>query len=300
MTNWIFRGQTKTRCEWPLCPKAGRSDGFGDGLRRSQGWRDGSRTTRSNGKETKVVFPNQFPPHDIWVFHEWCNRAVAYSRELPDNEWERLAVAQHHGLATRLLDWSYSPLVALFFAVESDYHNHGAVYAYLPPLSSGVKIDVHRFWSFSPQGIDVTTADPPVDSAMITEPVLYKPRPMDRRMLQQQAVFTYHPQPLIPLVSTEEKGSGYIRGHDEMRRFGTDLMEFVVESTMKNHIRSELEMLGVSRESLFPDLEGLSAQLNHTYWSGPLQMSSHLPGTGGFDNLHSAMPAPPAIHPPPP
>ena len=96
---WIFRGHSKE--DYSLISYVGRAD-----------------LEPPNGD--RLAFEKS-------LFDMFCREARMYADPLPPSNWERLALAQHHSLPTRLQDWTDNPLVALYFAVRE--HCNGRFFA---------------------------------------------------------------------------------------------------------------------------------------------------------------------------
>lgn len=208
----MYRGQAKS--EWDVLPRAGR-----------KGW-----YLKFFNEEAK-------PTRDLDKFTIWRDAAVAYT-DLPNNDPECLAVAQHHGLATRLLDWTTNPLIAAFFAVSTDLDSDGAVYCYIPSL--------HFNFHNNPNAYK-----PDVSIRDVERVCGYIPRSIVSRIVGQSSVFTLHPKPTEPLEVSA------------LRMFGFDrLTKIVITAEAKVDLQQTLSRYGINYASLFPDLDGLSRHVN--------------------------------------
>lgn len=196
---WLFRGHSNEA--WPLWPSIARVRPVAD-------------TTRRAEKD---------------MMDDFKRYAIPHLTRLPRSEWEWLALAQHHGVPTRLLDWTANPLAALLFAVSGPSEFDSAV------------------WCFRYRRPHQTEA---VDPYSITDVFILRPTHFNARIVGQSSYFTAHPIPLRPF---EPRGD-----------VGEELVKIVIPRPMRYRMRSQLDRVGVNFATLFPDLDGVA---RHITWS---------------------------------
>jgi hypothetical protein len=176
-----------------------------------------------------------------------------------DSTWNWLALAQHHGLPTRLLDWTYSPYVALHFATARA-DGDGVVWM----------VDYVRAHELAPkqlreqlgrEGANVFTtemigavADDFDDFAELGDDfvVFVEPPSFDERIVNQYALFS--------LMSRADASlDSWLADHPELAR------KVVVPQELKSEVRDKLDQANVTERVLFPGLDGLSRWLARYY-----------------------------------
>jgi hypothetical protein len=177
------------------------------------------------------------------MFKEFQRTSIALSDLGPQSEWDFLSLAQHHGLPTRLLDWTRSALAGLWFAVEKPPKKRES-----KPLDAVVWLLKTKVEDF----IDETTRETPFSKGRTK---IFRPRLITRRIAAQGGVFTVHHmghnESFVPI--------------DRNRYLSPRLAKFVIPASSFPHIRKHLDGCGVNRFSLFPDLDGLCDHLAWRY-----------------------------------
>ncbi len=159
----------------------------------------------------------------------------------PDLEW--LAVAQHHGLPTRMLDWTYNPLVAVYFAARSEDKCNGALYCFTTSSREDFVRSDDPAWTLE----NLIKRD---DASTVK---VYRPPHISDRIRAQQALFTVQVDPwgdpLDPWQPIRKSGK----------------VTKVELSLSKQVLRKNLSILGIGSASMFPGLEGVSENLISRY-----------------------------------
>lgn len=210
--DFLFRGQSD---DHPLIPKISRLNPRGDLLS----------TERLLLQEFKRTNPLLIEGHQSY------------------DDWDYLTLGQHHGLPTRLLDWSHNALTALWFATnkvtgDSNSINNAVVWVLITgPEDYDLNIEtVHPF--------------------EVAETKIFRPRIIKQRINNQSGVFSIQ-------TSNEIEHKLPL---DKIAPFSDKLLKIKLPLESLQDIRTDLNVLGVNAFSIFPELEGLCAYLQWRYF----------------------------------
>lgn len=205
----LFRGQNTRDCLLPRIMRLAKQKGISPG--------------EINRIEQRML--DRFRRESIPMLH---------SRELAD--WELLSIAQHWGMPTRLLDWTASPLAALWFGVCED------------PRSND---DVGVVWVLDGPNLRFNASE---NIFTLPNTCFFEPPHIDRRIAAQSAWFSVYRHNRQEFLSL-----------DGQERYEQKLKRFVIPAEQFKSLREELSMLGINHAAMFPDLFGLGKDIQREF-----------------------------------
>lgn len=205
---------------------------------------------------------------EVHLMNRFKQNAHEFLNERPQGEWEWMLLARHHGLPSRLLDWTENPLVGLFFASDgydsSFSESNGALWCLSPPHLNQVASNGTMRPDVLPMLLDEEELSPEDEfltvykTSRVVNAVPTEPRSpaaaisirTTKRIQAQLGVFTIHHADTKPLEEWEA---------------GSYVWKYVVPSEAKESILGELRSSGVTALTLFPDLDNAAREAKRGY-----------------------------------
>ena len=234
-------------------------------------WESGSVWLRGVGnREKHKLLPSAYWHQNVnesslWLEFLWRAPSVLSLQEQPNSDWEWYSLMRHHGLPTRLLDWSENPLVALYFAINASDSIQPSVWLLDPTKlnlkSVGDRAIIYPGGEFSENWLPkrVTKGDPwSFDSDgkrySNSKPIAVEPRRTNARVIAQSGVFTVHGSDSIPLDIYMEAAPR----SDAIRRIDID-------PKAVGNLNAELFSLNIRKGTLVRDLDSLVADIKSSF-----------------------------------
>jgi hypothetical protein len=180
-----------------------------------------------------------------------------------DSLWNWLSVAQHYGLPTRLLDWSYSPLIALHFATANinKFDRDGVVWAVnylkahqLLPDTLQARLDNEGANVFTVEMLSETVTSLAQFEALAGRDsvVFFEPASIDDRIVNQFAFFSV-------MARSDMALNQWLLRHPEI------YYRIIIPADLKWEVRDKLDQANITERVLFPGLDGLGRWLTRHY-----------------------------------
>ncbi len=197
--------------------------------------------------------------HLLRNFKKYAHRSVVEK----DSIWNWLSVAQHYGLPTRLLDWTYSPFVAMHFATaDIDTFNVDGVIWAVNYVKTHNILPEKLSRKLEEEGANVFTVEMLFESMkslteledLSSDPFIlfFEPPSIDDRIVNQFAFFSMSSDSRVVLNSWLEDKMDFWR-------------KIVIPAELKWEIRDKLDQANITERVLFPGLDGLTKWLKRHY-----------------------------------
>jgi hypothetical protein len=221
--------------------------------------------------------PGRLEPHLVRNFRKYAGPAAVPA----DSIWNWLALAQHHGLPTRLLDWTYSPYVALHFATASvDRFDSDAAVWMVDYVRVHESLPDELREALDAEGANVFTTEmlggvaPRVrDLARLGDDefaLFVEPPSFDARIVNQYALFSLLSRPELSF-------DDWLASRDGLA------CKLVIPAELKWEIRDKLDQANITERVLFPGLDGLSRWVARYY--APRRAGARAGVDAGSDKL---------------
>jgi hypothetical protein len=176
---------------------------------------------------------------EIRMLKDFSRRSNVFVQSTMKNDWDWLALGQHYGLSTRLLDWTSNPLIALWFACNS----------------KEIKGEFSVVWLFSVPDDSLLDIDKDPSPFSYGKTRVYQPNLVGKRLSTQLGWFTVH---RYSRATEPNRFVGLERNPEQ----SGNLTKIVIPKDLRQEFIEKLDTCGVNSSTIYPELDGLCQHIN--------------------------------------